>query len=64
MQAIKEEPRFMVRISDYGAISKNLQALEEKLRQLNISYEIANYEYWDRASRIGTAGHENETKRI
>ena len=38
------------------AISKNLQALEEKLRQLNISYEIANYEYWDRASRIGTAG--------
>lgn len=62
LQAIKEEPRFMVRISDYGAISKNLQALEEKLRQLNISYEIANYEYWDRASRIGTAGHENETK--
>lgn len=59
LTAMAEEERFMVRISDYGKISKNLAPLKDALQQYGISYEITNYAYWDKHSEIGYT-HESE----
>lgn len=52
LQAMREEPRFMVRISDYGAISGKVQTIAELLKQYGIPYEITNYAYWDRGTKV------------
>lgn len=51
IQAIKQEERFMVRLSDYGRLGK-VEELARILSEHNISYEISNYTYWDRPSSI------------
>ncbi len=60
LQAMAEEERFMVRISDYGKISKNLTRLTDSLQQYKIPYEVANYTYWDRHSGIGITNDSEE----
>ncbi len=52
LQAMHEEPRFMFRISDYGKISEKVDIIIELLEQYEIQYEITNYAYWDRGTRI------------
>lgn len=53
LSAIKAEKRFLMRISDYGALSSKLGALKDILEKNKIKYEIANYTYWDEPSKIG-----------
>lgn len=53
LQAMEEEDRFLVRISNYGILSRKLPEITEVLDQRGIRYEITNYSYWDRPSAIG-----------
>lgn len=53
IEVLKNEPRIMVRISDYGKISTKLDELTAILDDNGIAYEIANYTYWDAPSTIG-----------
>lgn len=52
LQAMGEEPRFMVRISDYGTISGKVQTLVELFEQHRIPYEVTNYAYWEKGTKI------------
>ena len=63
LQAMKEEDRFMVRISDYREKSPKLHELVQLMKKHRIPYEIANYEYWDRPSKI-QAVHETQEQLI
>lgn len=60
LQAIQEEKRFLVRISDYGRISVRLRELTDALDQYGIPYEVANYAYWDRPSTIAASSDSEE----
>jgi organic radical activating enzyme len=50
--AMKDEPRFLLRISNYGEISIIVKELLEILKKENIAFEVANYTYWDKTSQI------------
>lgn len=52
-RAMRDEKRFMVRISDYGELSGKIRELTGNLERYGIPYEVANYTYWDRPSKIG-----------
>lgn len=52
LSAMKAEKRFLVRISDYGTLSSKLDEIRETLEKNHIQYEVANYSYWDRPSKI------------
>jgi len=62
-KAMQDEKRFMVRISDYGEISRKLHELIKALDLYGIPYEVANYTYWDRPSTIAFS-HDNEEQLI
>lgn len=51
--AMKEEERFLVRISNYGILSNKINELTELLNTNGIKYEMTNYAYWDEPSKIG-----------
>lgn len=53
LDVIKADERILVRVSDYGQLSKNLRPLLRMLDENAIKYEVANYSYWDRPSKIG-----------
>lgn len=53
LDAMHKEKRFLLRISDYGALSSKLKELKNVLEKYDIKYEIANYTYWDQPSKIG-----------
>ncbi len=58
--AMREEERFLVRISDYGKISARMKELTDTLERYDIPYEIANYAYWDRPSTIALSSDNEE----
>lgn len=53
-EALKEmqNPKFIMRISDYGKLSTKLDRLIELLESRNIRYELTNYTYWNENSKI------------
>jgi len=53
IRAMKAEKRFLLRISDYGAISTKLDDIKKILDENNIKYEITNYTYWDESTKFG-----------
>lgn len=53
INAIKNENRFLVRISNYGPISKNVDNIVEILEREGIKYEVTNYSYWDESTKVG-----------
>lgn len=63
VEALKNESRCLIRISDYGDISKNLHRLEEIFKTNHIRYEVANYTYWDRPSKIAKVSETDEELR-
>lgn len=52
IDAMKNEKRFLLRISDYGLLSSKLNEIRNILEKNNIKYEITNYAYWDETSKI------------
>ncbi|MDE7244674.1 MAG: radical SAM protein [Oscillospiraceae bacterium] len=58
--AMADEERFMVRLSDYKEHSPKIPEITACLEQYGIKYEIANYTYWDKQSKIGFTGHTKE----
>lgn len=52
LNAMRDENRFMVRISDYGEISTKLSDIVKLMEHYGIAYEVANYAYWDHTSKI------------
>ena len=60
MQVLKDEPRIMIRISDYGVLSSKLKELEQRFSEYHIAYEVANYTYWDAPSKIALCNDSEE----
>lgn len=60
LQAMRDEKRFTMRISDYGTLSGKKDELIKTLEQYGIQYEITNYTYWERPARIGITGESEE----
>lgn len=60
LQAMEEEDRFLVRLSNYGALSRKLPEITEALDRHGIRYEVTNYSYWDRRSAIHVTGETEE----
>lgn len=51
--AMKAEKRFLLRISDYGALSAKKDYIKKILDKNSIRYEITNYTYWDESAKFG-----------
>ena len=60
LQVLKDEPRIMIRISDYGILSSKLKELEQILSEYHIAYEVSNYTYWDAPSKIALCNESEE----
>lgn len=63
LAAMKEEPRFIMRLSDYRSYSDKLEDIKKILDKSNIQYEVTNFPEWYEASRIGTI-RETEEQRV
>lgn len=63
LAAMKEEPRFIMRLSDYGSYSDKLEDIKKILDEADIKYEITNFPEWYETSRIGTIC-ETEEQRV
>lgn len=48
-----KNPKFIMRISDYGKLSSKLPELLKSLGENHIKYEHTNYTYWNKNSKIG-----------
>lgn len=48
-----QNPKFIMRISDYGKLSSKLNDLIKSLDENHIKYEHTNYTYWNKNSKIG-----------
>lgn len=49
---VMKDPRIILRISDYGKLSCKKEKIEEICNREQITYEVTNYQYWDRVPLI------------
>lgn len=52
--------KFLMRISDYGELSRNIEKIKMLLSKNALKHEITNYSYWDRLQQMGHTGETEE----
>lgn len=55
---ILKSPKCMIRMSDYGGLSKKKEEIISLCKREKINYEVTNYQYWD---KLPPFRHANET---
>lgn len=60
VQALKNDPRTMLRVSNYGEISFRIPEIEILLKDSGIAHEIIDYKTWYKASEIGLYNETDE----
>ena len=53
IEAMKRDSRILIRVSNYGSISKKCAELEELLNKNNVSYETKNFTNWYKRPLFG-----------